>query len=75
VSLAVFGSFATGQQTDASDVDVLVELAQPLGLEFVGACMGIEEILGRKADVVRPELLKPRLKSRALREQVDVWRA
>jgi predicted nucleotidyltransferase len=33
--IAVYGSFANGNQTKRSDVDILVQLTRPLGLEFV----------------------------------------
>ncbi len=32
--LALFGSYARGKPRPASDVDLLVELERPLGLEF-----------------------------------------
>jgi hypothetical protein len=33
--LALFGSYARGQQTEASDVDILVEVDPSIGLRFV----------------------------------------
>jgi hypothetical protein len=33
--LALYGSTARGEQSEQSDVDILVELSWPLGLEFV----------------------------------------
>ena len=35
VRLALYGSFASGVPRRKSDVDLLVELSRPLGLEFV----------------------------------------
>ena len=51
VRMALFGSFAKSTSTDTSDVDLLVELSRPLGLEFVELADHTEEILGRKADL------------------------
>ena len=34
--IAIYGSFAKGNQIKRSDVDILVQLMKPLGLEFVG---------------------------------------
>jgi predicted nucleotidyltransferase len=47
----LFGSFAKGQQTKKSDIDMLVDIKKPLGLEFVALADRLEEILGRKVDV------------------------
>lgn len=49
--IILFGSFAKGQQTKKSDVDILVDIKKPLGLEFVALADRLEEILGRKVDV------------------------
>ncbi len=55
--LAIFGSFAKGDATESSDVDVLVQLVKPLGLEFVNLAYYLEEVLGRKVDLVTFETL------------------
>ena len=49
--IAVYGSFADGSPTAQSDVDLLVQLMKPLGLEFVGLAYDLEELLGRKVDL------------------------
>ncbi|WP_229704111.1 nucleotidyltransferase family protein, partial [Caldalkalibacillus thermarum] len=33
--IGVFGSFARGEQTGKSDIDILVEFSKPIGLDFV----------------------------------------
>lgn len=50
--VAIYGSFAKDSQTTQSDVDVLVQLMKPLGLEFVGLAYDLERLLGRKVDLV-----------------------
>ncbi len=59
----VFGSYARGDADETSDVDLLVELdyAQPVGLEFVGMKLDLEERLGRRVDLVSSRGLSPRL--------------
>jgi len=49
--VAIYGSFAKDSQTPKSDIDILVQLAKPLGLEFVALAYYLEEVLGRKVDL------------------------
>jgi predicted nucleotidyltransferase len=49
--MAIYGSFAKGSQTTKSDIDILVQLLKPLGLEFIDLTYYLEEILGRKVDL------------------------
>jgi predicted nucleotidyltransferase len=49
--IAIYGSFAKGSPSQTSDVDILVQLTRPLGLEFVGLADYLEEVLGRKVDL------------------------
>jgi predicted nucleotidyltransferase/DNA-binding XRE family transcriptional regulator len=73
--IGVFGSFAVGEQTGASDVDLLVEVENPGGFRFVAAARHAEGILGRKVDLVRPQPLKERVRDRVARDVVYVWPA
>lgn len=50
--IGLFGSFATETQTETSDVDLVVEFEQPIGLKFVDLCDDLEAYLGRKVDVL-----------------------
>jgi predicted nucleotidyltransferase len=56
--IALFGSFARDEQSESSDVDLIVELAEPLGLEFVGLALHLEEKLGCKVDLATLDSLK-----------------
>ena len=56
--LALFGSFARGEQGGASDVDVVVELKHPLGFEFVDLAERLERAVGRRVDLLTPAGLK-----------------
>jgi len=49
--LAIYGSFARGEQSEQSDVDILAESSRPLGLEFVELAYYLEEKLGRRVDL------------------------
>ena len=58
----LFGSFARGEQTEDSDVDILVEFdrSTPIGLfAYVRMLRELEEKLGRKVDLVEEGTLRP----------------
>lgn len=50
----LFGSFARGEETPDSDVDILVELdhSQPIGLEFVQMQLDLQNLLQKPIDLV-----------------------
>jgi len=68
-SVRLFGSRARGTATDASDVDLLVELDRGRGLlDLVGFKQETERVLGRPVDVVTEPGLSPYLRDRILAE-------
>jgi uncharacterized protein len=63
--LAVFGSVARGNASDASDVDVLVDFVGTATFDgFMGLKLFLEDGLGVKVDLVTRAALKPRLRAR-----------
>lgn len=67
-SIGYFGSYANGEQTDASDLDLLVEFSQPIGWEFFTLENFLEQTLGIKVDLVTPNALKNRIKESILNQ-------
>lgn len=57
--LGVFGSFARGDATETSDIDIAVEIIGPMGLNFVAMANEIEDLFGTKVDVVPTRSIKP----------------
>lgn len=57
--LGVFGSYARGEATEKSDIDIAVEITGPMGLDFVTMADEIEELFGIKTDVVPLRAIKP----------------
>ena len=57
----LFGSFSRGEETKDSDVDIMVSLdkSKPIGLKFFGMWSDLEELLGRKVDLVSEGTLLP----------------
>lgn len=58
--VGVFGSYARGEATDTSDIDITVEITGPMGLNFVDMADEIEALFGIKTDVVPERSIKPK---------------
>jgi uncharacterized protein len=70
-NVRIFGSVARGEDGDRSDVDVLVDLADDVGLVgLIGLERELSEILRRDVDVVPARGLKPAIAERVLAEAV-----
>jgi predicted nucleotidyltransferase len=50
--IGIFGSRARREDTPASDVDILVELEQPVGWEIVDLHRYLEQLLAMEVDLV-----------------------
>ena len=70
--LALFGSYARGDQREDSDVDVLVEVDPSIGMRFVDLAERIEALLGVRSDVVSRRAIAPRHWAHIQRDLVDV---
>jgi len=68
--IGIFGSCVRGEESEESDVDILVEFYEPIGWEFIDFKEFLEEILGREVDLVTVRALKPQLKDKILKEVV-----
>jgi predicted nucleotidyltransferase len=67
--IGLFGSFVRGEQTEKSDIDVLVEFDDAATLfDLVGLAQFLEDRLHRKVDVVSKRALKVELQESVLRE-------
>ena len=58
--LALFGSFACGDETGRSDIDILVDVDPEIGLDFVTLADELEAALGRPVDLISTRALRPR---------------
>ncbi len=67
-SIGYFGSYATEQQTDSSDLDLLVEFSQPVGWEFFTLERFLEQSFGLRVDLVTRNALKERIKESILNQ-------
>ena len=72
-SLAVFGSVARGEARPDSDVDILVEFEGRATFDrYMGLKFFLEDLLGRRVDLVTRKALKPRMRPYVEREAIYV---
>ncbi len=56
--LAIFGSYARNEQNQESDIDILVDFKNPVGIEFIDLAEELEQLLKLKVDLVSKKGLK-----------------
>ena len=72
-NVRVFGSFVRGEAGSDSDLDLLVQMEEGRSLlDLVGLWQDLEELLGRRVDVVSEGGLSPHLRGRILSEAVPL---
>jgi len=72
-NIGVFGSVARNEQTEASDIDLLVEFSQPVGfVTFIRLESFLSKRLGRPVDLVTSDSLKPVIRQDILYEVIYV---
>ena len=59
-SIGLFGSVVRNDFTHDSDIDIVVDFNQPVGIEFVDLALELEELLQRKVDLVSRKGIKPK---------------
>lgn len=70
--LGVFGSHARGDAREDSDIDLLVDLERKTFDDYMGVKLLLEDLFGRRIDLVLADRIKPRLRARILSEVVRV---
>ncbi|MFN0160839.1 MAG: nucleotidyltransferase family protein [Burkholderiales bacterium] len=71
--MRVFGSMARGDATESSDVDLLVSLpAKGIGLALGGLVADIQDLLGRRVDLVTEGGLHPLIRQRIVDSAVEL---
>ena len=75
VRAGIFGSYARGEQKKGSDIDILIEIPKNFKfslLDFVGLKLELEDVLGKKVDLVEYVTIKPRIRDTILNEEVRI---
>ncbi len=72
VKAGIFGSYARGEQTKSSDIDILVKPPKGIGFGFVGIQLELEGKLKKKIDLLSYKAIHPLLKKKILKEEVRI---
>jgi uncharacterized protein len=71
--IGIFGSYARGEERNNSDVDILVNFSEPIGLlKLINMENYLSELLGAKADVVIKSDLRDELRDQIIKETLFV---
>lgn len=72
-NIGVFGSYVRGENKRDSDLDLLVEFEEPVGLfVFMDLEDYIEDLVHTKIDLVSAKALKPRIGKKVFKEVVYI---
>jgi len=66
--IGLFGSFSDNTANESSDIDILVELEQPIGWKFFSLELYLEKVFNRKIDLVTKNALKKQIKEGILKQ-------
>jgi predicted nucleotidyltransferase len=57
-SMAIFGSYSRNEQNNLSDLDILVDFNETIGIRFIDLADELESIIGFKVDLVSKNGMK-----------------
>lgn len=70
----IFGSYARGEQNKKSDIDILVEVNDDMGLiDFISLKMLIEKAIKKKIDLVEYDTIRKEIRSNILSEEIPIF--
>ncbi len=58
--LGIFGSYARGDYNEKSDIDILVDFNDRIGIGFIKLAHELEDLLNQKIDLVSRDAIRPR---------------
>jgi predicted nucleotidyltransferase len=72
-NVRLFGSVARGTAGPESDVDLLVDLPPDYsGFQYLRLLLALEDLLGRRVDILTTDGLSGRMRDEAMREAVPL---
>lgn len=70
----LFGSCARGEDTEISDIDILVEFGDDLSLiDYMKIKLNLEDLLNKKVDLVEYQAIKSQLRKRILSDEIRMY--
>lgn len=66
--IGLFGSFSDNSFTEDSDIDLLVEFEKPVGWKYLSLEIFLENVFGRKIDLVTKNALKEQIRDNILNQ-------
>jgi predicted nucleotidyltransferase len=73
--IELFGSYVRGEQTEKSDLDVLVTFSEPNDVDlfrFIELRLLLKDELGVDVDLIERDVIKPRIRDRILDEAIQI---
>ena len=71
VSASLVGSVARGQHNSKSDIDIVIDVIQPISLlTFARIKLELEELLHSKVDLIERSAIKPRIRKYLLEDEI-----
>jgi predicted nucleotidyltransferase len=72
-NIRVFGSVARGEAGPESDIDILIDVGPTTSSWFpAGLILDLEDLLGRRVEVITEKALNPELRDLVLREAIPL---
>lgn len=71
----LFGSYARGDMTDASDIDLRIDKGRIRGLELAGLLVDLEDALGMQVDLITTASLDEKFLSAIRKDEVILYEA
>jgi len=59
-SIAIFGSYSRNEQSKLSDIDIMIEFNDDIGIKFIDLADELEDLLGVRVDLVSKNGIKKR---------------
>lgn len=74
IRASLFGSFARGEETEKSDIDILIEPPKGMTLfDMAGMQIDLQDILKKSVDLVTYRSINPRLKNYILKDEKVIY--
>jgi len=72
--IRIFGSYARGDENAKSDIDIIVDISNPIGIyQFIGLKQDIAKTLNKKIDLFKPNNIEPIIKDKIMAEAVTIY--